>query len=44
MKGENIMNKKLDDEMEIIKEEIDKIVSNYDIENLYKKLNCLFMV
>lgn len=37
------MNKTLDDEIDVLKNEIDKIVCTYDIDNLYSKLNCLFI-
>lgn len=43
MKGKNKVNKKLDDEIRFLKSEIDKIVCEYDIENLYSKLNGLFI-
>lgn len=37
------MSKRVDDEIKVIKEEIDKIVCNYDIENIYSKFAYLCM-
>lgn len=40
MKGENEMNKKLDEEIKILKNEIDRIVKEYEID-IEKLIECL---
>ncbi len=39
----NRMNKKLDDEIKVIKDEIDKIVLTYEIKELYNQISSLII-